>query len=131
MLAASFWSLLEPSIDIASISFGALSFIPVSVGFVVGGLFVYLVDIFVPEKDTVEILIARDAVGDYKKNDDLHTTDSQDKHIKTGGYPKVKDLQWKRILLLIIAITVHNIPEGLAVGVGFGATATQHSHYCL
>lgn len=36
-------------------------------------------------------------------------------------------LQWKRILLLIIAITVHNIPEGLAVGVGFGAIGTSNS----
>ena len=34
--------------------------------------------------------------------------------------------QWKRILLLIVAITVHNIPEGLAVGVGFGAIGKSH-----
>jgi zinc transporter 11 len=40
---------------------------------------------------------------------------------------KVKGTSWKRILLLIIAITVHNIPEGLAVGVGFGAIGRSSS----
>lgn len=53
------------------------------------------------------------------------TTQSRHRH---PTLPQVDlRLQWKRILLLIIAITVHNIPEGLAVGVGFGAIGTSAS----
>lgn len=37
---------------------------------------------------------------------------------------EARQSQWKRIMLLVVAITVHNIPEGLAVGVGFGAAAS-------
>ncbi|XP_022654485.1 zinc transporter ZIP11-like isoform X2 [Varroa jacobsoni] len=129
MLAASFWSLLKPSLEIASESFGALSFIPVTVGFIAGGLFVYLVDILVSEKGTVGILLADKAVSDSKKDDDLlqyrNYHDGSNDSVRLGK--NARDLRWKRVLLLIIAITVHNIPEGLAVGVGFGATATTQA----
>ena len=40
---------------------------------------------------------------------------------------RLRDDHWRRILLLIVAITVHNIPEGLAVGVGFGAVGKTKS----
>lgn len=77
------------------------------------------------QQNTVDLLLA-DETGDAKKNDDLvYDSFKGGQHI--GGYTSVKsrESQWKRVLLLIIAITVHNIPEGLAVGVGFGATATS------
>ncbi|XP_022654486.1 zinc transporter ZIP11-like isoform X3 [Varroa destructor] len=109
MLAASFWSLLKPSLEIASESFGALSFIPVT--------------------GTVGILLADKAVSDSKKDDDLlqyrNYHDGSNDSVRLGK--NARDLRWKRVLLLIIAITVHNIPEGLAVGVGFGATATTQA----
>lgn len=75
---------------------------------------------------TVGILLADKAVSDSKKDDDLlqyrNYHDGSNDSVRLGK--NARDLRWKRVLLLIIAITVHNIPEGLAVGVGFGATAT-------
>ena len=44
-----------------------------------------------------------------------------DDHYQTRRDTVDTALQWKRMLMLIIAITMHNIPEGMAVGVGFGA----------
>lgn len=50
MLAASYWSLLAPAIDIAERSglYGAFTFLPISLGFVVGALFVYMADLLMP-----------------------------------------------------------------------------------
>lgn len=95
MIAASFWSLLAPSIAMAE-ELGQVAWITASVGFLVGGGFLYLVDKLLPH---------------------LHMgleTD-QAEGIKTS---------WQRSVLLVLAITLHNIPEGLAVGVAFGAAAT-------
>ena len=50
-----------------------------------------------------------------------------DTEIKHNSRRSAQDEHWKRILLLIIAITVHNVPEGLAVGVGFGAVGQTAS----
>lgn len=44
-----------------------------------------------------------------------------------GNIEEIQHGQWKRIILLVVAITVHNIPEGLAVGVGFGAIGSSPS----
>lgn len=110
MLAASYWSLLEPSLTIAADSgYGeTFAFIPTTIGFLTGALFVYVVDIFLPEKDTVGLLVK----SNPKKNDDHIILDK---------------VRWKRVLLLIIAVTMHNIPEGLAVGVAFGAAGTTET----
>ncbi|XP_003742446.1 zinc transporter ZIP11 [Galendromus occidentalis] len=106
MLAASYWSLLKPSLEIATGSHGEQwCFIPTSIGIVAGAFFVYIVDVVIPENNTVRILMETNP-----KKDDDHTRRMQD-----------ASLQWKRMLMLIIAITMHNIPEGMAVGVGFGA----------
>ena len=94
MLAASIWSLLLPSIDGAVEDYGALSFIPAVIGFIAGGFFIVLIDKLVPNF-IVEC------------NDGAETkTAVLLKPVKT-----------------FIAITVHNIPEGLAVGFAFGAAA--------
>lgn len=94
MIAASFWSLLKPAIEMAEES-GTTSWVPALVGFLSGGAFLLLVDKILPH---------------------LHLGLSIDKAegIKTS---------WQRSVLLVLAITLHNIPEGLAVGVAFGALA--------
>jgi len=96
MIAASFWSLLKPAIEMTEAS-GGVSWIPAVVGFLSGGAFLYLVDRLLPH---------------------LHLGLSIDKAegIKT---------HWQRSVLLVMAITLHNIPEGLAVGVAFGALANN------
>lgn len=92
MIAASFWSLLAPSIELSE-SMGLPPWLPPLVGFLAGGLFLKLVDKVIPHLH----------IG-------LPTSESEG--------PKTS---WRRSLLLVLAITIHNIPEGLAVGVGFGA----------
>ncbi len=92
MVAASFWSLLAPSIELSE-EMGFPPWLPAVVGFLLGGLFLRLVDMVLPHLHIGEK--TEDAEG-----------------IKT---------HWRRTLLLVLAVTLHNIPEGLAVGVGFGA----------
>ncbi|MDF1547709.1 MAG: ZIP family metal transporter [Bacteroidales bacterium] len=96
MIAASFWSLLNPAIDMAEAN-GDVPWVPALVGFLSGGAFLLLVDKILPH---------------------LHLGLSVDKAegIKTT---------WQRSVLLVLAITLHNIPEGLAVGVAFGALASN------
>lgn len=96
MIAASFWSLLKPAIEMAEAS-GAIPWVPAVIGFLMGGAFLLLVDKLLPH---------------------LHMGLSVDKAegIKTS---------WQRSILLVLAITLHNIPEGLAVGVAFGALANE------
>jgi len=94
MIAASFWSLLAPSISLSE-SLGYIKWMPPLVGFLCGGLFLWLADKLLPH---------------------LHI-----------GFPKdsAEGIQttWKSSVLLVLAITLHNIPEGLAIGVAFGAAA--------
>lgn len=92
MIAASFWSLLAPSIELAE-SMDLPGWLPAVVGFLAGGLFLKIVDKILPH---VHIEAPRESA------EGLKTT-------------------WKRSVLLVLAITLHNIPEGLAVGVAFGA----------
>ena len=96
MIAASFWSLLKPSIEMAEKA-GSPPWLPALVGFLAGGAFLFLIDKILPH---------------------LHMGLSMDQSegIKTS---------WQRSVLLIMAITLHNIPEGLAVGVAFGALANN------
>lgn len=97
MIAASFWSLLEPAIEMAE-SNGIIPWLPPLVGFLGGGLCLWGVDRFVPHLHPG--LQGKDAEG-----------------IKTS---------WRRSVLRVIAVALHNIPEGLAIGVAFGAVATGH-----
>ena len=94
MIAASFWSLLAPAIEMAEE--GPLpAWLPAVIGFLVGGAFLWGVDRILPH---------------------LHIgfPTEQAEGLKT---------QWQRSVLLVLAITLHNFPEGLAVGVAFGAMA--------
>ncbi|MEC5423554.1 ZIP family metal transporter [Virgibacillus sp. C22-A2] len=95
MIAASFWSLLEPAIDMAE-GGPVPVWVPAAVGFLLGGLFLWSADKLLPH---------------------LHPTSSIDQ--AEGINPEKK----KRSTLLVLAITLHNIPEGLAIGVAFGAVA--------
>lgn len=92
MIAASFWSLLAPAIEMAEES-TLPGWIPATIGFLLGGGFLWMVDKILPH---------------------LHI-----------GYPLEEaegiKTHWQRSILLVLAITLHNFPEGLAVGVAFGA----------
>ncbi len=96
MIAASFWSLLAPAIEMAEQA-GETPWVPATVGFLAGGAFLWLVDKILPH---------------------LHIgfPDEKAEGVKTS---------WQRSILLVLAITLHNIPEGLAVGVAFGALAAH------
>ncbi len=94
MTDASFWSLLAPGIEMAE-SMGMVPWVPAVVGFLAGGLFLKLVDKILPH---------------------LHI----EAKLEDAEGPKTS---WQRSILLVFAITLHNIPEGLAVGVAFGALA--------
>ena len=95
-IAASYWSLLAPAIEMAEE--GSLpAWIPATSGFLLGGLFLYIADKIIPH---------------------LHLGFPMDE----AEGPKTS---WHRSILLVLAITLHNIPEGLAVGVAFGALASD------
>jgi len=94
MIAASFWSLLSPGIEMAE-QMGQIAWLTAVIGFMGGGIFMRLTDKFLPHLHP-----------GLKMN--------QQEGIKTS---------WQRSTLLVLAITLHNIPEGLAVGVAFGAVA--------
>lgn len=94
MIAASFWSLLNPGIEMAA-QMGNTPWLTAVIGFMGGGIFMRLTDKILPH---------------------LHPglKVNQSEGIKTS---------WQRSTLLVLAITMHNIPEGLAIGVAFGAVA--------
>ncbi|KAF0177949.1 MAG: zinc transporter ZIP family [Limisphaerales bacterium] len=94
MIAASYWSLLAPAVEMSAN--GPLpDWFPPAAGFLLGGLFLYALDKLLPH---------------------LH----QGRPVEEAEGIKTA---WERNFLLILAITLHNIPEGLAVGVAFGAAA--------
>ncbi len=94
MIAASFWSLLAPAITLAEEEY-AIAWIPAAVGFFAGGAFMLLIDKALPH---------------------LHIG----MPVESAEGPSTS---WQRSVLLVLAITIHNIPEGLAIGVSFGAVA--------
>ncbi len=97
MIAASFWSLLAPAIEMAE-GHAIGGWFPAAVGFGLGGAFLRLIDRILPH---------------------LHI-----------GYPTSEaegiHTKWRRSVLMVLAITLHNIPEGLAIGVAFGAVAAGY-----
>uniref|UniRef100_A0A3Q4ANZ1 Zinc transporter ZIP11 n=1 Tax=Mola mola TaxID=94237 RepID=A0A3Q4ANZ1_MOLML len=171
MLAASYWSLLAPAIDMAEDSgkYGSFAFLPVAVGFTLGAAFVYFADLAMPllgvgadphfamalpldskmakEKaeessfqhldEEMSIRIGRTGpLSDKIENGDVYQRRRQHNSGSSNGQETGRKPQeevgrtgssWRRILLLILAITIHNIPEGLAVGVGFGAIGKTSS----
>jgi ZIP family zinc transporter len=95
MIAASFWSLLAPAIEMSE-SMNVAKWIPASAGFLAGALFLRMIDNILPHLH-------------------LGFQNNEAEGIKTS---------WKRSTLLVLAVTLHNIPEGLAIGVAFGAVAS-------
>lgn len=93
MIAASFWSLLEPALKLSEQK--TAPWMPVAVGFLVGGGFLRIIDALLPH---------------------LHVGFETE---EAEGLPT----RWRRSVLLVLAVTLHNIPEGLAVGVAFGAVS--------
>ena len=89
MIAASFWSLLQPAIEKAEKTAGIPAYLVATIGFLSGALFMWVSD---------------KVVTFARKNTQSHTNDTT-----------------QRIIMLVLSITLHNIPEGLAVGVAFGA----------
>lgn len=99
MLSASFWSLLLPSIQYAEQNLTSARWIPTSLGFLFGALFLYGMDKLTPH---------------------LHINFGveESEGLKT---------QWHKSTLLILAITLHNIPEGLAIGILVGAAFLENN----
>ena len=100
MIAASFWSLLSPAISYVEMQneMGLTSlpgFLPPAIGFFLGALFLYILDKTIPH---------------------LHLFANKEE-------AEGPSTNWKKTILLVLAIAIHNIPEGLAVGVAFGALA--------
>ena len=100
MIAASFWSLLSPAISYVEIQneMGLTSlpgFLPPAIGFFLGALFLYVLDKTIPH---LHLFAEKEEAEGPATN-------------------------WKKTILLVLAIAIHNIPEGLAVGVAFGALA--------
>ena len=94
MIAASFWSLLSPAINLSE-EMGGSAWIPAAVGFLLGGAMLFIVDKTLPHL-----------------HPGMKTEDAEG-----------RNSSWQRSVLLVMAITIHNFPEGLAVGVAFGAVA--------
>ncbi|NXD30944.1 S39AB protein, partial [Spelaeornis formosus] len=172
MLAASYWSLLAPAIELAEASgtFGAFSFFPVAAGFALGAAFVCGADWLLPvlgfsgppqavlalsceqraAKEKLEQEPGRDVgselsirIGRTGLQPGKHPAENGEPYqrrraagppLPPAAFPAPRDgaalpgsSSWRRILLMILAITIHNIPEGLAVGVGFGAVGKSES----
>nr|XP_040032706.1 zinc transporter ZIP11-like isoform X2 [Gasterosteus aculeatus aculeatus] len=165
MLAASYWSLLAPAINMAEESgkYGSFAFLPVAVGFTLGAAFVYFADLAMPllgvgadphialalppqsklpkekadepsfhllDSDEMTIRIDKMDNGDVyqrRRGPQSAGSDGQETGSKQQEGVGQATSSWRRIVLLILAITIHNIPEGLAVGVGFGAIGKTSS----
>lgn len=95
MIAASFWSLLQPAIERAEALNTTPAYITATLGFVSGAVFMWISDKIV--------CFTQQQVGSAKPNEKLN-----------------------RIIMLVLSITMHNIPEGLAVGVAFGALRSEN-----
>ncbi|OYP52958.1 ZIP family zinc transporter [Lachnotalea glycerini] len=96
MVAAAVWSLLIPSIDMSEY-LGKFSFVPAATGFMLGILFLLLMDRIIPH---------------------LHLSSDEPEGIKTS---------LKKSTMLVLAVTLHNIPEGMAVGVVFAGVMMNSS----
>lgn len=96
MFAASYWSLLAPAIEYAELTgYGKWSFVPALVGFLIGGIFLRIIDAVIPH-----LHLGQKRVEAHGRQSSLSST-----------------------ALLFLAITIHNIPEGLSIGVAFGAVS--------
>lgn len=99
MIAASVWSLLIPSIDMATEQ-GTIAWVPAAVGFMVGIFFLLFLDNVIPH---------------------LHLNDDKPEGVTS------KSSKLRKTTMLVLAVTLHNIPEGMAVGVVFAGVLTGNS----
>jgi zinc transporter, ZIP family len=97
MVAASFWSLLDPAIQMSG-GLGVPNWFPAAAGFFAGAMFLYGLDKLLPHMHINFLAVESEGVR----------------------------TNWQRTTLLVLAITLHNIPEGLAVGIAFGAVAAHY-----
>lgn len=97
MIAASVWSLLLPSIEMAE-QIGFISWFPAAFGFILGGVFLFVLDRLLPH---------------------LHPGSNRPEGLKSS---------FKRTTMLVFAVTLHNIPEGMAVGLAFALAANGSAH---
>ena len=102
MAAAVYWSMLAPAIKIATAR-NMIPWLPAAIGFLAGGIFLRVIDRTLPHMQ-------------------LSFPVEKAEGIKTS---------WQRSTLLILAMTLHNIPEGLAIGIAFGAVAVSSSYATL
>lgn len=100
MIAASVWSLLIPSIDMAQEQ-GILPWLPAAIGFMLGIVFLLVLDSLIPH---------------------LHLESTKPEGIKT---------KLKKTTMMVFAVTLHNIPEGMAVGVSFAGTLMENTGITL
>lgn len=146
MIAASYWSLLAPSIEMAEeLEYGAMAFFPAAMGFVLGACVVSLADRLLPvDVDKPHVFLNEKFDEEAKERDLSENQSSSDssnglRRRNTGQGKSEKparnakedkndnlarpgsEKSWRRVLLLVIAMTIHNFPEGLAVGVAFGS----------
>ena len=101
MIAASFWSLLSPSIEYVEMQnemglSNTPSWVAPAIGFFLGALFLFCLDKIIPH---LHLFAKREEAEGMSTN-------------------------WRKTILLVLAIALHNIPEGLAVGVAFGALSS-------
>lgn len=177
MTAASFWSLLAPALEMAAHDWHRFAFLPVAVGFLLGGVFVYGADFLspyfgiAPGTDVVDLLVSGGSEQKFKTESPINNNNNNFEGTKESTpismqapvrqrkqkFPRKSSceilslsngddspqssrrgssslgnksnlaLSWKRIFLLIFAIVIHNIPEGLVVGVSFGAAGKSPS----
>lgn len=102
MIAASVWSLIIPAIDMAEAS-GGSGWVPAAIGFLAGGAVLAAIDKVLPHLHLFFPVEAAEGV----------------------------QTSWQRSVLLVLAITLHNVPEGLAVGVAFGAASISGDEAAL
>lgn len=100
MVAASVWSLLIPAMEMSE-AMGKLRFIPAVTGFLIGIVFLLLMDSYVPHQH-----IGQEESEGLKKN-------------------------WSKSMKMVMAVTLHNIPEGMAVGVVFAGLTADHTEITL
>ncbi|MCI5744921.1 MAG: ZIP family metal transporter [Erysipelotrichaceae bacterium] len=100
MVAASIWSLIIPSLEMSS-SLNKFSFVPASVGFILGILFLLFLDCIIPH---------------------IHLDSKEPEGIKA---------QIKKTTMMVLAVTLHNIPEGMAVGVTLAGALANNATITL
>ena len=98
MISAAFWSLLTPAVEQSALQLGkAWSWFPVATGFILGAAFIYGIDKVLPH---------------------IHIHEKAPEGPKTG---------WNHSILLVLAITLHNLPEGLGLGISYGAASLENA----